>query len=64
MELDQREIEIIECLFMAWTNDDMPLYGGMSCQCVFDLMEKLGIDPSEGKAVTAELEKKISVWED
>ncbi len=62
-KLDQREIEILECLFGAWSDNDMPLYGGMSCQCVFDLMEKLGVDPSKGKDAMAEFERKYTAVE-
>jgi hypothetical protein len=38
------EKEILECMFGAWINNGMPLYGGLSIQMALDYMESLGID--------------------
>lgn len=45
--LNEREREVIECLLHGWTLGEMPLYGGLCYQDVYDLMDKLGVDKSE-----------------
>lgn len=48
VELSAREIEIIECLAKGWADsDDMPLYGGLSYQCVIDFLAKIGLKPPQ-----------------
>lgn len=42
VELSDKEREIIECMANAWDNDG-GLYGGLSCQMVSDLLQKLDI---------------------
>jgi hypothetical protein len=61
--MQKEEKEIVECMFNSWIDDDMPLYGGLSYQQVFDLLDKLDIDKSPAVKRIEELEKwaKISL---
>ena len=42
--LTNDEKEIIECMRDAWLNQSCPLYGSLSYQQVFDLLDKFGVD--------------------
>lgn len=54
--LTEQEKEVVECLLSAWTKGDMPLYGGLCYQDVYDLMDKLGVDKTDA---VAELERRL-----
>lgn len=55
---DERQREIFECLFKAWSENNMPLYGGYCYQEVFELMESFGVDTSEAKKTLDDLERR------
>lgn len=57
-EANERQKEIFECLFKAWSENEMPLYGGYSYQEVFELMESFGVDTSEAKTKLEEFSRK------
>jgi len=57
--MTEEQKEILECMFRAWINGGMPLYGGLSIQMVLDYMESLGIDIEPAENNLAELEKKL-----
>jgi hypothetical protein len=43
LELNDKEIEIIECMAGAWDEDGL-LHGGLSSQMVYNLLTKLHIE--------------------
>jgi hypothetical protein len=55
-EISDVEKEIFQSLFNGWVQADMLLPGNISYQMVFDLMKKIGVDPSEG-------EKKLAYYD-
>jgi hypothetical protein len=56
MEINEKQKEILECMFKAWTENGMPLYGRISIQCAWDFMQELGIDTTESEKYLEELE--------
>jgi len=54
----EKEKEIIECMFGAWTKGGMPLYGNISIQAALDLMISLGIDTKEAEEYLDGIEKR------
>ena len=58
--MDEREKQVLECLLLGWSKADMPLYGGLCYQDVFDLMRKLGVDPSEAETFLEEETKRMN----
>ena len=40
--LNEREKEIVECLVNGWIENECRLYGGLSYQCVCELLAKIG----------------------
>jgi len=44
IDLNEQELEVIECMFSGWgESDGLGLYRGLSYQFVYDLCVKLGI---------------------
>lgn len=41
--LTDRERCIMECMFSAWMDADLPLYGGHSYQDVIDMLKRFGM---------------------
>ena len=60
--LSDDEKEIIECMFSAWLDKDMPLYGGLCYQQVIDLMVKLDISPQPIEDRIRHLEHMAEQW--
>jgi len=56
MEINEKQKEILECMFSAWTKNSMPLYGHISIQAAWDFMNELGIDTTESEKYLEELE--------
>lgn len=52
--LTPQEIEIVECFFDEWVENEMSLPGDISYQKVIDFLQKIGIDPSK---ITARLDE-------
>lgn len=53
--LDDKEKEIVECLVKGWIDSDCALYGGLSYQCVSDLLIKIGA-PESAKIVSEHID--------
>lgn len=40
--LDEREVEVLDCLTTGWLTAGCPLYGNLSYSSVMELLRKLG----------------------
>ena len=58
--MDEREIQVLECLLRGWSRAERPLYGGLCYQDVFDLMRKLGVDSTEAEMLFEEETKRMN----
>ena len=56
-KISEVEKEILQSLFNGWVQAEMRLPGNISYQMVFDLMEKIGVDTSEGEKELAYYDK-------
>jgi hypothetical protein len=57
---EEKKREIVECMFKAWSEGDMPLYGGLCIQDVFDFVKQFGVDTSGCKDKVAKIEEGLA----
>lgn len=58
--ITQRQREILECMFDAWADNGMPLYGGISLQEALEFMEQsFAVDVSDAEQKIVEIQRRI-----
>ncbi len=58
--LNEREMEALNCIVRVWQDADSPLPGGLCYQDVLDLLEKLGADKPTKLLDTLEYYESLS----
>ena len=58
--LNEREKEIVECLVNGWIENECRLYGGLSYQCVCELLTKIGA-PEAAQRVSDHIRSEIGL---